>query len=117
MMERQYNPIDVNLDREQSVKTSVGRPKGSTSAESLRRKQEMLDDREERLRAEGVRRSERLANIQHAKIADNINIPPNVDEAYNDKNWREAMEEELDSLKRHEVGCDRASRKCENRQE
>lgn len=53
--ERQYNPTDVNLDREQSVKTSVGRPKGSTSAENLRRKQEMLDDREERLRAEGVR--------------------------------------------------------------
>lgn len=41
--------------------------------------------------------------ISNAKIADNINIPSNVDEAYNEKNWREAMEEELDSLKRHEV--------------
>lgn len=57
------------------------------------------------MRIEEVRRSEKLNRIDHAKTADDINIyiPRNYKEACNDKNWLEAMENELKSLNKHEV--------------
>lgn len=69
-------------------------------AESLRQKEKILADREERLWREGVRRSERLKKINHTQLAEDIYIPH---EARNDKNWQEAMENELESLSKHNV--------------
>lgn len=72
-------------------------------AENLRQKEKILADREERLRREGVRRSKRLEKINHAQLAENIYIPRDFNEACNDKNWQEAMENELESLGKHNV--------------
>lgn len=80
-----------------------GRPKSLTLAESLKRKEEYLREREDRLRLEGVRRSTRLANIHEAKLVENIQIPHNFDEARNSSNWKNAMEDELASLNSHDV--------------
>lgn len=72
----------------------------------MKRKEERLKEREDRLREEGVRRSARVTNIHHAQMVENIPLPRNFDEARNNNNWEEwkrAMEEELKSLDRHEV--------------
>lgn len=83
-----------------------GRPKGLTLAESLRRKQEYLTEREKRLREEGVRRSARLENVHHAQLVENIPIPRNFNEARSSdkwETWKDAMENELASLNKHNV--------------
>lgn len=83
-----------------------GRPKGLTAGESLRRKEEYLAERETRLREEGVRRSARLKNVHHAQLVENIPVPRNFNEAHSSKNWenwKDAMENELASLNKHDV--------------
>lgn len=98
------NDLDRNENRVQEVENRTrGRPKGLTLAESLRQKKEILKTREEQLRKEGVRRSERLEKIHHAQVADNTYIPRDFDEASKDKNWQEAMEDELKSLSKYDV--------------
>lgn len=80
--------------------------KGLTLAESLRRKQEYLTEREKRLREEGVRRSTRLKNVHHAQLVENIPIPRNFNEARSSdkwETWKDAMENELASLNKHNV--------------
>lgn len=87
--------------------TKIGRPKGLTLAESLRRRQGRLDEREERLRNEGVRRSSRL-NKEYAQLADSLNTPRNLIEALNSDKceyWKRAMKEELKSLNERDVWC------------
>lgn len=84
---------------------SKGRPRGLTMAESVRRKEEYLKEREDRLRKEGVRRSVRL-NKQYVQVAENIPLPCSFVEARNGENWEDwkgAMEDELESLNRHNV--------------
>lgn len=92
----EYDEMVKNRNEVREVeKYSRGRSKGLTSAESLKKKEEMLKEREERLRKEGVRRSERLNKNHHAQMVDEVYIPSNVNEARNNENWQEAMENEI----------------------
>lgn len=104
--ERESGPDhDLNQDenRAQNEGRQRGRPKGTTYEENQRQKQEILKDREERLRGEGVRRSERLEKFHHTRVAGDIKIPSKYTEACDDENWQEAMENELNSLQKHNV--------------
>lgn len=83
-----------------------GRPKDFTSAESLKQKEKILMNRNECLRKEGVRCSDRLANLDHAQLVNVVPLPRNFDESYNNINreeWQEAMEDELRSLYEYDV--------------
>ncbi|CAL1678230.1 unnamed protein product [Lasius platythorax] len=83
----------------------VGRPKGLTSVESMKRKEKELKEREDRLKEEGVRRSARL-NKESAQIVESIQLPSNINEARDSREWekwKEAMEDELESLDKHKV--------------
>lgn len=106
--ERELGPDhDLNQDENSSQNEGRhrGRPKGTTYEENQdeRRKQEILKDREERLRGEEIRRSERLEKFHHARVAGDIKIPSKYTEACDDENWQEAMENELNSLQKHNV--------------
>lgn len=83
----------------------VGRPKGLTSVESMKQKEKELKEREDRLREEGVRRSTRL-NKESAQIVKSIQLPSNIEEARDSREWekwKEAMENKLESLDKHKV--------------
>lgn len=94
-----------NESRVQRENCSRGRLRRLILAESLRRKEEYLKEREDRLREEGVKRSARL-NKHYAQLVENVPLSYSFDEARNSEkweNWKRAMEDELESLNRHNV--------------
>lgn len=83
------------------------RPKGFTRAENLRRKESSIKEREDCLREEGVRRSDRL-NKHYAQLIESASLPNNFIEARDSREgekWKEAMEDESKSLENHDVWC------------
>jgi len=83
-----------------------GRPKG-TMKNMMEVKKHLRREEEERKREQGnARRSERIKNQQYARITMDKDIPKNINEAKNSSDWthwRQAINEELISMKKHEV--------------
>lgn len=94
------------LQRQQEEIRNRGRPKGTTrEAIELRRQIQQKED-EQRCREQNLRRSKRIKDQQAAMLSIDEEIPKNVREAQesnNSEDWRQAMDEELASMKKHDV--------------
>lgn len=93
--------VDEIQVQPQEIKTK-GRPKGTTKAMMEIRKN--LRKEEKKREQENVRRSKRIKEQQSAMIIIDKDIPKNVQEAEKSKDWkywRQAIKEELTSMKKH----------------
>ena len=96
----EFNTVENQETMEISVETveerSKGRPRGTTKeVMQVRRRLEQIE----------VRRSERIRN-QHAMRIQDEEIPKTVEEAKRSskwEHWNQAMDEEMASMKKHEV--------------
>ncbi|UYV77939.1 hypothetical protein LAZ67_15002938 [Cordylochernes scorpioides] len=110
-------PEELNTpDNPETIPESSGLPKkpgriaGRTNEDIQAKHLINLQEQEERLRASGVRRSERIKERNAANVTElsstSINIPKTYREAMNtpfSDQWKEAMEEEFHSLTSHNV--------------
>lgn len=94
------------LQRQQEEIRNRGRPKGTTrEAIELRRQVQQQED-EQRCREQNLRRSKRIKDQQAAMLSIDEEIPKNVREAQesnNSEDWRQAINEELASMKKYDV--------------
>lgn len=103
-MEENENVNEIQVQLEE-IKTK-GRPKGTTKAMMEIRKNLRREEKERKREQENVRRSKRIKEQQSAMIIIDKDIPKNVQEAEKSKDWkywRQAIKEELTSMKKHGV--------------
>ncbi|UYV70659.1 hypothetical protein LAZ67_8000192, partial [Cordylochernes scorpioides] len=110
-------PEELNTpDNPEPIPESLGLPRkpgriaGRTNEDIQAKHLINLQEQEERLRASGVRRSERIKERNAANVTElfstSMNIPKTYREAMNtpfSDQWKEAMEEEFHSLTSHNV--------------
>ncbi|KAG7198048.1 hypothetical protein KM043_018220 [Ampulex compressa] len=93
--------------RQEDVVRRRGRRLGVTNEDIENTKKVELQIREERLREQGVRRSERIGNKkQQANTAKHVLIPMNFTQASNSaeaEEWNKAMEREISAMDCHKV--------------
>lgn len=101
---RENENVDEIQVQPEEIKTK-GRPKGTTKAMMEIRKN-LRREEERRREQENVRRSKRIKEQQSAMIIIDKDILKNVQEAEKSKDWkywRQAIKEELTSMKKHGV--------------
>lgn len=98
--------IGQNLQDNIQRSATIGRPRGTTSeVMEVRRQLEREEQREKEMRM-NLRRSNRIKDKNSAMIVMDEEIPTNIEQAKNSSHWNEwkrAMDEEMECIKRHEV--------------